>query len=136
MSAAALALQKAVHAALTGDAALTALLGGPKVFDHMPPATTFPTVSFGRASVQDWSTATEPGWQVLFSLHAWSRNRGRSQVLAIMQAIRARLVDKALTVSGHHLVALTHIASETGFDDDAAVHFGTMRFRAVLEPAA
>lgn len=129
-------LQKAVHAALTGDAGLTALLGGPDVFDQTPPSAAFPYATYGKTDVFDWSTATENGSEILFTLHVWSRERGRAQALAIMDTVGALLNDQPLAVAGHNLIGLQLQSAETGYDDDVAVHHGTMRFRAVLEPAA
>lgn len=133
MSAAALELQKAVYQALTTDAELTGLLGGPDIFDHTPPSAAFPYVTFGAASIFDWDTSTEDGNEILFSLHVWSRKRGRQEALAIAERIGGLLKDAPLTVAGHSLVNLRLEASETGYDDDVAVHHGQMRFRAVLE---
>lgn len=136
MSAAASELQKAVYKALTGDAALTALLGGADIYDHTPPSASFPYVTFGQTSVFDWDTASEPGCEILFTLHIWSRAKGRKEVFAILDAVTGLLDEAALAVEGHHLVAIRFEAAETAYDDDVAVHHGQARFRAVLEPAA
>lgn len=135
MSAAASELQKAVYLVLTGDAQLTGLLGGPDIFDHTPPSAAFPYVTFGAASIFDWDTSTEDGSEILFSLHVWSRKRGRQEALAIAERINGLLNDAPLSVVGHSLINLRLEATETGYDDDVAVHHGQMRFRAVLEPA-
>ena len=43
MSTAAAALRAAIHDALAADGALTALLGGPKIYDEPPAGRRFPT---------------------------------------------------------------------------------------------
>lgn len=134
MSIAASELQRAVYSTLAGNAALIALLGGPDVFDHTPPSATFPYVTFGQMSVFDWDTATETGHEVLFSLHVWSRAKGRKEAFAIIEKVSELLNDAALNVGAHTLICLRHQETETGYDDDVAVHHGLMRFRAVLEP--
>lgn len=53
MIAAAADLQKAIFVALSGDGALTAMLGGIKVFDHAPANVRFPYVTFGMTGVYD-----------------------------------------------------------------------------------
>lgn len=136
MTAATIELQKAVFAALAGDGALLAALGGPRIHDHAPANVPFPYVTFGRATAYDWATATEDGGEHLFTLHVWSRARGRSEAAAIMAAVRARLHDADLALAGHVLVNLREESQEMRFDDDHGVHRGTMRFRAVTEPAA
>lgn len=134
MSAAA-ELQKAVFASLTGDAALSALTGGPKIVDHAPANVPFPYVSFGRTTTNDWSTSTEEGAEHLFTLNVWSKAKGRAQALAIAEAVRARLHDADLTLETRTLVNLRHESGESGFNDEEGVHHASLRFRAVTEAA-
>ena len=56
MSTAAVALRAAIHDALAADGALTALLGGPKIYDEPPNGAAFPYVTLGDARVSDFST--------------------------------------------------------------------------------
>jgi len=130
-----LELQKAVFAALSADPALIAALGGPKIHDLAPADVAFPYITFGRTSVYDWSTGTESGTEHLFTLHVWSKARGRSEALDIMELVRARLHDADLALEGYHLVNLREEFSETRYDDDLGVHHGLLRYRAVIEPA-
>lgn len=135
MSAPGLELQKAVFAALTADAALVTALGGPKVYDLAPADAVFPYVTFGRASVYDWSTDTEEGSEHLFSLHVWSKGRGRSELLALMELVRARLHDAALALTGYALVNLREEFTGTRYNDDLGVHHGMLRYRAAVDAA-
>ena len=89
MTAPAAELQKAVFEALAADAALTALLGGGKIYDHAPANVTFPYLTFGRTSIFDWSTGTESGTEQLFTLHIWSKAKGKKETLDIMEPARA-----------------------------------------------
>ncbi|CAG0994369.1 MAG: DUF3168 domain-containing protein [Rhizobiaceae bacterium] len=135
MTAPAAELQKAVFAALAGDAAIVAALGGGKIYDHVPAGTAFPYVTFGRTSVYDWSTATESGTEQLFTLHVWSKARGRAEALAIIERIGALLHDQPLALDGHALVNLRQEFSEVRQDEDHDVYHGLVRFRAVTETA-
>ena len=135
MTAAAAELQKAVFSALAGDAALTAALGGGKVFDHEPAGTAFPYVTFGRTSVYEWSTATERGTEQLFTLHVWSKARGKAEALAILELIGAVLHDAPLALEGHALVNLRQEFAEVRHDEDLDLYHGLARFRAVTEAA-
>ena len=133
MSAAA-SLQKAVFAALTGDAALVGLLGGqPRIHDHTPTNVAFPYITFGRTSGFDGDTGTEKGQEHLFTLHIWSNAKGKAESLALMQAVQARLHDAPLTLDGYALVNLRQEFAESRFDEDLAVYHGLVRFRAVTE---
>ncbi len=135
MTAPAVDLQRAIHALLTADAGLVAKLGGQKVFDATPPNANFPYVSFGRTSMYDWSTGTEIGTEQLFTIHVWSKAKGKTETLEIMETIR-QLVDAAPRELGDHaLVNLMLEFAEARYDEDLSVHHGLLRFRAVMEPA-
>jgi hypothetical protein len=135
MTAPAADLQKAVVTALTGDATLTALLGGAKIHDHAPPNAAFPYITFGRTSIYDWSTGTETGAEQILSLHVWSKERGRKETIAIMERCRELLDDQALALEDNHLVNLRLEFSEVRHEDDLAIYRGLLRFRALTEPA-
>lgn len=136
MNAPAVELQKAIFKALKQNGALTGLLGGDKIFDQVPPKTTFPYVTFGRTSLYDWSTGTESGTEQLFTLHIWSRATGKKEALDIMEACKACLHDGALVLEGHHMVNMRLEFAEARYDENLLVHHGLLRFRALTEPAA
>jgi len=129
-----LALQQAVFAVLSADAGLAALLGGARIYDHVPRATDAPYVHLGEMTVRDNSTATETGAEIRFSVVAWSRESGRGQALEIAQSVIALLHDQPLVLDGHLLINLRHIATETSRGDAISGHRALARFRAVTEP--
>jgi hypothetical protein len=136
MTAPAADLQKALFETLSGDNALTAMLGGSKIFDHAPADVRFPYVTFGRTSIYDWSTSTESGTEELFTLHIWSKAKGKKEALDIMEQIRVRLDDAGLILGAHRLVSLRLEYGEARYDEDVEVHHGLLRFRAVIEASA
>lgn len=133
MSDATLALQKAVLAALAGDAATGALIGD-RIHDAAPRNAAFPYLAFGSVRSADWSTGTEAGAEHRITLHAWSRGRGRAEVAAIAAAAVAALDDADLDLDGHHLVGLRWETTEIAGQADSLTWQATMRFRAVTEP--
>lgn len=134
MTAASADLQKAMFAALTANAALIALMGGARIFDRAPTDAAFPFVTFGRASVFDWSTSTEDGLEHLVTLHVWSKAKGRKEAFAVLDAVRAAL-GTPLSLDSQHLVSFRFEFAEVTFDDDISVHHGLLRLRAVTESA-
>ena len=106
MSSAAAALRAAIHDALSADGALTALLGGPKIYDEPPRSAAFPYVTLGEARVTDFSTGTEPGEEHQLTLHAWSRQGGHREAHLIAGALLQALDDAPLTLADHRLVNL------------------------------
>lgn len=135
MNAAALDLQEAVFSALKNHAPLISVLGGAKVHDLTPAALPFPYVTFGRTDVYDWSVDMGSGAEVLFTLHVWSKHRGRKELLQLMQHVRNAMERDLLTLSNHHLVNQGLESTEIRYDDDLDVFEGAMHFRAVMEAA-
>ncbi len=127
-------LQKAIFGALGANAGLTALIGT-RIFDHAPANVAFPYITFGRTSVYDWSTGTENGAEQLFTLHVWSKGKGKKEALEIMEIAREALHDAPLDLDGHRLVNMRLEFSEARYDDRNEAHHGLLRFRAVTEPA-
>ncbi len=135
VAAAAIELQAAVHAALSANAALTTRLGGPRIYDHAPANVPFPYVTFGRTSVYDWSTGTESGTEQLFSLHVWSKARGKAETLEIMDLIGPVLAAQPVPLAEGRLVLIRLDFAEVRYDDDLALYRGVLRFRALIEAA-
>ena len=128
-----LALQKAVFAALVAGSGVGALIGD-RIFDAAPRNATFPYATFGDARVTDWSTGTEDGAEHRLVLHLWSRERGKTEAWAAIEAIRATLHNAALDLDGHALANLRFEAADVGRDPDGITWHGIARFRAVTEP--
>ena len=135
MSTSAVALRAAIHEALVADGALTALLGGPKVYDEPPRAAAFPYVTLGEARVADYSTGTETGEEHQLTLHAWSRQGGHREAHLITGALLQALDDAPLTLSGHRLINLRFALADVRREADGRTYHALVRFRAVTEPA-
>jgi hypothetical protein len=127
-------LQQAVHQTLAADAALTSLLGGAAVHDHVPQHAAFPFVVLDATRIADWSTATEPGAEHQLTLHVWSRYRGKAESYAITDAIRDLLDDAPLLLAENRLVNLRHQFSDLRRDEGGETWHAVLRFRAVTEP--
>lgn len=129
------ALQRAVFLTLANNQALTALLGGPRLYDDTPQPVVFPYITFGQSTLRDASTSTDPGDEHILTLHVWSRTHGRKEAQAIIDVIRTSLHDQPLVLTGHHLVNLRHEYSDCRRDPDGETTHGTVRLRAMTEPA-
>jgi len=134
-SAASAALRAAVHDALTANAALTALLGGPKVYDEPPRAAAFPYVTLGEARIADYSTGSEAGEEHQLTLHAWSRQGGQREAHLIAGALLQALDDAPLTLADNHLVNFRFAVADVRREADGRTYHALVRFRAVTEPA-
>ena len=133
MTSAAAELQKALHAALTGNGDVVRLTGGPHVYDFAPERARFPYITFGRTSVYDWSTSDGAGTEHLVSLHVWSRARGKAEAHAIIEAAERALQAVAPDLEGHRIVGIFRDFAEVSYDPDMELHHGLLRYRALLE---
>lgn len=132
--AASAALRAAVHDALAADSALTALLGGPKVYDEPPRAAAFPYVTLGETRIADWSTGDSGGQEHQLTLHAWSRQGGHAQAHLIAGALLQALDDAALSLAEHRLVNFRFAVADVRREGDGRTYHALVRFRAVTEP--
>jgi hypothetical protein len=134
MSTAAASLRAAIHDTLNADGALTALLGGPRVYDEPPRAANFPYVTLGEARVTDFSTGTEPGEEHQLTLHAWSRQGGHREAHLIAGALLQALDDAPLPLADHRLINLRFAVADVRREADGRTYHALVRFRAVTEP--
>ena len=129
------ALRAAIHDALIADGALTALLGGPKIYDGPPRAAAFPYVTLGEARVSDFSAGSERGDEHQLTLHAFSRQGGHREAHLIAGALLQALDDAPLSPDGHRLVNLRFAVADVRREPDGRTYHALVRFRAVTEPA-
>ncbi len=129
-------LQQTVFAHLAGDAALTALLGGAKVHDRPPNGAIMPYVTLGMTRAFDAGTASEKAQEHLFTLHAWSSAGGRKETMAVLEALRLRMESLPAVNGAMRIVSVRAQGEDIVHDPDLRAFHGTLRFRAVTEPAA
>jgi hypothetical protein len=136
MSTATAALRAAIHDALTTDGALTALLGGAKVYDEPPKAAVFPYVTLGEARIVNFAAGNEPGEEHQLMLHVWSRQGGHREAHLVTGALMQALDDAPLALAGHRLVNLRFALADVRRESDGRTYHALVRFRAVTEPDA
>lgn len=128
------ALRAAVYDALGADAALTALLGGPKIYDEPPRGAAFPYVTLGEMRIADYSTGDGAGEEHQLTLHAWSRHGGHGEAHRIAGALLQALDDAPFALSDHHLVNFRFAVADVRREADGRTYHALVRFRAVTEP--
>ena len=128
------ALRAAVHDALVSDAALTAALGGPKIYDEPPRAAAFPYVTLGETRIADYSAGGEAGEEHQLTLHAWSRQGGHKEAHVIAGALLQALDDAPLALADHQLVNFRFSVADVRREADGRTYHALVRFRAVTEP--
>ncbi|PYE46239.1 uncharacterized protein DUF3168 [Rhizobium sp. PP-F2F-G20b] len=128
------ALQAAVFAELSGDAALLAVLEDGGIHDRLLERAEHPYLRLAGIESSDWSTASEPGEEHAMTIEVRGAEGGNRVVQDIAGRVRALLHDAGLSLAGHHLVNLRHEGTRTARDGAARGHVAVMRFRAVTEP--
>lgn len=128
------ALRAAIHSALSAHAPLTAILGGPKIYDEPPATAAFPYVTLGEARVSDYSAGDDPAEEHQLTLHAFSRQGGHREAHIIAGTLLQALDDAPLAPDGHHLVNLRFSLADIRREADGRTYHAVVRFRAVTEP--
>jgi hypothetical protein len=127
-------LLMAVHARLSGDTGLSALVGADGVRDRLIAGRKMPCIVIGEMT-SGAVISGEAGEEHLFSLEICAEDGGR-RVAGEIAGIVAVLLDGAgLSVAGHHLVTLQHRLTRSRREAKTRMYVAEMRFRAVTEPA-
>jgi hypothetical protein len=128
------ALRAAIHDALSGDSALTSVLGGSRIYDETPRNVTFPYVMLGETRLLDLSGDGGDTQEHQLTLHAWSRHGGHREAHMIAGALLQALDDAPLSPDGHRLVNLRFSVADIRRESDGKTYHALVRFRAVTEP--
>ena len=134
------AFQAAIYTRLTGYVPLTAALGGPKIYDHVPQDEAAPYVVIGDDTMAEDGTKTEPGWELTATVHAWDFEKaGRKSVKAILGHVYDALHQQEanIVVAGFTLVQIRWEFEDTMPEpgvEGAGDHYyhGVQRYRAYV----
>lgn len=136
MSDAAFALQAAIHARLSGDAALTALLGAGRIHDGPPRAAALPFVAFGRWRVRPLDGLAATADEHRLELVVRSAAGGRREASAIADRAVAAIAEAALSPEGHRVASLSLLERTSGEGRDRRSFEALAVLRVVTEPMA
>jgi hypothetical protein len=126
-------LLQAVHARLSGDAGLMAMIGPDGIRDRLLARPRLPAIVLGELETRDLSTATEPGEEHFLTLEIWSEGDGRRQAQEIADKVTVLLDDAALVLQDAVLVSLLRIGTRSRREPKTKYFLAEMRFRAVTE---
>jgi Protein of unknown function (DUF3168) len=132
MSTAALALQKAIHTALSAHAPLssqvTAIVDGPA------PDQPLPYIQIGDSLETDWSTKTFDGREHRLTIHAWSSQPGSAQARQLLALADDVLTGALPALTGHKIISRQFIQSRVLTDEDGQVRHGLADYRFRTQP--
>lgn len=128
------ALQAALVARLSEDAALLALLGGLRVHDGPPRGAATPYVALGAWRLRPLDASEAPASEHRFEIAVVSRAGGRGEAVAIAGRVAALLDAAPPEPEGHRLVNLRLVERAAGEGRDRRSFEAVLTFRAVTEP--
>jgi hypothetical protein len=129
------ALQAAIYSALSGDAALTALIGS-DVYDALPSGTLPETyVSLGRERVRDASDQTGDGALHSIDVSVFTSQSGFAGAKAVAAAVSDALHGADLALARGRLIFLRFERAEARRIDANAGREIRLRFRARVSDA-
>jgi hypothetical protein len=106
------ALRAMLHASLSADAALTALLGGPKIHDQPPRAAAPPYVVLGDMLSRDVSGVDVLAHETIATLIVVSRADGAREAAAVADRIEALLAASDPAIEPGRLVSIAVQSTE------------------------
>ena len=125
------ALQKAVVAALKGDAAVSALIQG-RVYDQAPEGALCPYLALGRCESRPVA-ADGGGVEQRLTLTGVSRFAGSEEAKAVAAAVRACLHEAVLEADGVRTATLRATFADVFRAGDGRRTYAVVRLRAVTE---
>jgi hypothetical protein len=130
MAGSANALQAAIHARLSDDATLTAVIGAGAVFDRRMTGKPMPYLVLSEIVTSEFAPGTE---EHIVRIEAWSDTGGRKQSQDVAARTRALLDGATLTLTGYALVNLAHQRTTARRELKTRAQVAEMLFRAVTE---
>jgi hypothetical protein len=132
---AALALRAALHQRLAGDAALSTLLGGPKIYDEVPGSAATPYVVLSAVASKNVGTTDEPSEEHRLTIDVWSRQGGLAEVLNAAAGILAAVAASDLAPDGYRVANFAWLSTEAKRSANGRTRTASLQFRALTEPA-
>lgn len=135
----AVALQRAVHAALKAAAGVTDRIGGadkPRIYDRVPDGARadFPYLTIGDDDVID-DTHCDAAFECFVKVHIWTRAVGRIEAKELFAPIRDAIDTDDFTVAGFVVTEHEFRTSRAFPDADGLTTHGIIEFRLLLDLA-
>lgn len=127
------ALLSAIYRALTENPALSGLLAGPKVYDHVPRAADFPFVAFGDLTTRMVDGDVSPLEEHDLVMLVYSRSPGRLEASLIAQHVCMVVEGGTLDLDGFRLVSVRHRDITVSESGDQKAYRARLRFRLLTE---
>lgn len=130
-------IARTVHTVLADSHVIKDRLGTPpRLYDHAPEDPVFPYLSYGAMRLQDIGGDETPLQSHQMTLHLWSRYSGRSEILSLLEQVKAVLSDEAafeMALSAQNLVSLSFLYTDVLRAPDGRTHHGLLRLSVLTD---
>lgn len=127
-------IQAAIRQKLLASGDVSAFVGT-RIYDDVPEDETFPYLTVGDGSEDDWGTDDAEGSELRFQINTWSRQDGRREARAILSAVFAALHDQGLAVEGANVALVRHEMTQVFKDADLETYHGVSRYHILSHPS-
>lgn len=130
-------LQEQIFTKLDSSVDLGAVVVG--VYDEVPQFNdsgnnaNYPYVVIGEDTTVEWDTDTETGFEVVTTIHVWSRYSGLKETKQIQKLIYNILNRTELIIPDYCTLALDFVGADSFLDTDGLTRHGVQTFRTFLE---
>ncbi len=133
----AIEVSKAVHAALSNDMGVQAVLGTPpRLYDHPPADPIFPYLTYGPMRSEDIGADGAVICAHTQTLHIWSRYAGRAQVMEVLAAVTMAIQSGGLALEDASLVRAQVSYTDIFRAPDGLTLHGLIRFSLTTDKEA
>lgn len=127
--------QKTIYEVLSGDATLTTLLGGAKIYDTVPDDMPYPYVVLYIMPLEDRGCHTLEGFESEFQISVWSQERGNLPIQNIQKRIDELLHKSEPCIDGWNILSLRRTVVDIQIEDDNITRHGIQRFKILIGEA-
>ena len=103
---------------------------GYKVFDYVEHSTGYPYLVVGTPETKEFITKTNFGEEVIFTIHAWSKYKGKKECYEMLDSALKTISKKYLELNEEFKVFKTEMLTLTVIDDiDGRTQHGILRLK-------
>lgn len=125
----------AIQAALVAKLKTPATAAGNHVYDQPPAANPFPRVTIGPSQSVPNDADCYEGTETFLQIDVWSRAVGFPEVKGIADAVRDRLHDGSLSVTGHTVELMRIESIDYSRDPDGLTNRARISLRILSQPS-
>ena len=135
MSDPSLGLQKAIFAALSASAGVTAAGSPPigsRIYDKVPKDPVFPYLVIGDDQIIGDDDGCGENSEAFVRIHVWSRAVGFPEVKTIAGAVRAAIIAATFAIAGFEVVVVQFVQAQFIPDPDPLTRHAVVEFRFLI----